>query len=117
MTFQVFYRYIWNFGNVLERLRTGDIPPPNATDEAKARAVFQRIDFNNSGCIDHFELRMLLHEWNLSESDVQAFSRKLGNDREISFEVFFSELKPIWRFAYYDVIDKPLRKRGWYMHG
>ena len=109
--FDSFYRHLWNFDDVVGRLhKEKPLRGRRPEDDPRALAVFQRIDFDDSGSISMWELRMLLRQWNLPERDLQDCVQKYGNQRgEIDFGVFQDSMSPIWRFAFYDVIDRP----GW----
>jgi Ca2+-binding EF-hand superfamily protein len=109
INFEVFKNYIWSFG-ILSRLKPSEQPRPNATHEEQAQIVFDQLDLDHSESIAAFELRMLLTEWDLPERDIDDCIKKYGNaEREIDFATFQNKLSPIWKFAYRDVIARPLQ--------
>lgn len=75
---------------------------PNHTDKDKAKIVFDQLDFNNSGYIDQLELELLLLEYGLPKHEAKAYIKRYDNnkDQQISFEEFFSNLRPLWSFIY-----------------
>ena len=108
--FEFFWRRLWNFG-VLRRLSARQPSHPANTSDDQARVVFDQLDLDGSGHIGVFELWILLTEWDLPASDVDECIDKYGDPSgEISLTTFRDCLRPIWRFAYYDVIARPLQE-------
>jgi hypothetical protein len=80
--------------------------------------VFDQIDLDESGSISPFELQGLLFAWGLPRRDVREYLQKYGQGRrKIDFAEFRDAMGPIWKFAFHDVIARPLRERAWYMSG
>jgi len=104
LTFDDFYKYLWTISSFRQRLRTNvklHEMPEDASDEQKARFVFDEIDLDSNGYIDVFELRMVVDAWGMPNSEAENYIKRFGDAQgRISFEVFHSELAPIWKFGY-----------------
>jgi hypothetical protein len=115
--FDVFERYIWNLferrirdAGMLGRLKPQSRLQGQLDEESQAKLVFDQLDLDRSGQISTFELWLLLTEWDLPEEDVEKCVREFGNEQnEIDFSVFYTQMRPIWRFAFCDVIARPFR--------
>ena len=75
---------------------------PNHTDRDKAKVVFDQLDFDKSGYIDQLELELLLLEYGLPKHEAKKYMKRFDDnkDSQISFEEFFSNLRPLWNFIY-----------------
>ena len=105
-----FHERIWNFG-AARKIGATEMESAVTADQ-KAKAVFDQIDLNGDGFINSFELGLLLMEWDLPPRDVELCLQKYaGTDGRISPDQFRERLKPIWRFAYSDVIARNLDRR------
>jgi Ca2+-binding EF-hand superfamily protein len=109
--FSNFYEQIWQVKCVKERLKRETVKleclskGKNISNEEKCRIIFEQIDVDRNGYIDEFELKILLLEWGLPASEVEEYMRKYDDnqDLKISLEEFF-KMRPIWSFAYSDII-------------
>lgn len=111
-SFVEFYEKIWQIKGVKERLKRDNlknehlIKGKNITNEEKARLIFDQIDIDRSGYVDKFEITTLLLEWGLPSIEVEEYIRKYDDDKDFkfSFEEFFNKMRPIWSFAYSNII-------------
>ena len=102
-----FHERIWSFG-VARRIGSGEMQQAT-TPRERAKAVFDQLDVNRNGIINSFEFGLLLMEWDLPPRDVERCIQKYAGDAgEISFGQFSEKLKPVWKFAYQDVIARKL---------
>jgi Ca2+-binding EF-hand superfamily protein len=103
LSFNEFYRYIWNIGSVQSRIQKASEKQRGAivvTDKDKAKLVFEMLDLDNSGYVGLAELDMLLTQWGMPYTESTAFVHKYaGNDKKVSFNEFYTNLRPIWDFA------------------
>ena len=81
--------------------RMVDLGLEKMDDEELARMVFDEIDVDRSGTVDHQELSCLLRSWGLPESDVVKMWNVVDEDHDgvIDFNEFLRELKPVWTFG------------------
>ncbi|MEM7119040.1 MAG: EF-hand domain-containing protein [Chloroflexota bacterium] len=101
LDFDEFYRHVWSIGTIRSRLELQTSLDENASTHSKAEAVFNQLDLDQSGFLDVFELQMLLLEWGLPLDEVDAYIAKYDDgDGKISFDEFFSHMKPIWEFGF-----------------
>lgn len=106
---EYFYEHVWTFG-IARRIGTDELQKTSNPKE-RARIVFDVLDLNDNNVISLFEFGLLLMEWDLPPRDVERCMQKYGDDNGvISFDQFFNRLKPIWEFAYRDVIARPLHR-------
>jgi Ca2+-binding EF-hand superfamily protein len=82
-------------------------------DRDRALFVFDLLDINGDGTIDQSELQALLDEWAMPRAEAERWTRRLGlgPGQPIEFELFFTQMRPIWRFIYYDVIEPQYGKK------
>uniref|UniRef100_A0A8J7D9H8 EF-hand domain-containing protein n=2 Tax=Desmonostoc muscorum TaxID=1179 RepID=A0A8J7D9H8_DESMC len=109
--FTNFYEQIWQIKGVKERLKKESLKleclskGKNISNEEKCKIIFDQIDIDGTGYIDEFELKTLLLEWGLPSNEVEEYMKKYdeNQDLKISFEEFF-KMRPVWSFAYSDII-------------
>jgi CRP-like cAMP-binding protein/Ca2+-binding EF-hand superfamily protein len=108
MAFDAFLTHLWTIPELRRVAREVVFARGEERSERdKAHFVFSRLDLDGNGQIDRLELEGLLNEWSLPRGDVQRWMRGLGlrDDEDISFDVFFHKMRPIWRFVFYHIID------------
>lgn len=105
---QEFFDRIWRYGLARE---IGSLEATRQSDpRERAALIFRQLDLDRDGFISGFELAVLLLEWDLPPSDVEKCLIKYGgSDNKISSDEFYKTLKPIWNFAYCDVVLRALR--------
>ncbi len=101
ITFENFYEIVKYIGisiRSIKNLSKGE----EHTDEEKAKLVFNELDMDNSGHLDCVELELLLLEYGLPKNEAITYLKKYNSDGdgEISFDEFFTDFGPLWRFAY-----------------
>ncbi|MBD2613187.1 EF-hand domain-containing protein [Nostoc punctiforme FACHB-252] len=109
--FNEFYEQIWHIKGVKERLQKETLKlqylskGKNISNEEKCRLIFEELDIDRNGYIDELELKILLLEWGLPSSEVEEYMKKYDDNKDlkISFEEFF-KMRPVWSFAYSDII-------------
>jgi len=81
--------------------RMRDLGLADKKDVDLARMVFDEIDCNHSGTIDHYELVCLLKSWGLPASEVHAMWDSIDEDKSgvIEFDEFLRTMKPVWTFG------------------
>lgn len=108
--FDVFYRHFYRVHGLNEQI---DRPlPSDLSLEQKARLVFGHLDLDHSGAIDAFELRQLLLGWGLPAAEVSLYLQVYASQSGISFDEFFTEMQPIWRFGFRAMSKKKLSLPG-----
>jgi len=100
MSFDVFYRDIWRVSQTSVNIVEAGIKREGM---AKAKFVFDTLDLDQSGFIEAFELEKLLIQWGLPTNEVEAYMAE-DEDEQFSFEEFYQNLKPIWDFAYENML-------------
>jgi len=77
------------------------------TDRDKAEFVFDLLDLDRDGRLGRSEFEALTSEWGMPEPESIRLLHHLGltDGGQIDFDQFFRQLRPIWRFVYYDVVD------------
>lgn len=108
MAFDAFLAHLWTIPEVRRVAREVVFARGEERSERdKADFVFRRLDLDGNGQIDRQELESLLLEWSLPRGEVTRWMRSLGlrDDENITFDVFFDKMRPIWRFIFYHIID------------
>jgi len=100
MSFEIFYRHIWRLGQTSVDIVENGIKREGM---ARARFVFDVLDPDQSGFIDALELEKLLIQWGLPVNEVEAYMAE-DEDKQFSFEEFYQNFKPIWDFAYENML-------------
>eukprot|EP01111_Echinosteliopsis_oligospora_P010327 TRINITY_DN3188_c0_g1_i2.p1 TRINITY_DN3188_c0_g1~~TRINITY_DN3188_c0_g1_i2.p1 ORF type:complete len:514 (-),score=77.12 TRINITY_DN3188_c0_g1_i2:31-1536(-) len=103
ISFEEFYRFIWNAGNHHLPKRSASAQPTSERDQAKV--VFDMLDSDKSGFVDVVELEMLLTQWGMPEGEADAYMATQVDKKQISFESFYKNLKPLWSFAVGQVFE------------
>lgn len=105
--FSTFYKSVWKLGSVRSRLKQDSITDQKISAREQAKQVFNRLDLDQSGKINYFELQMLLIEWGLPYNEVDAYMAKFDDgDQKLSFEEFFTRMKPIWKYGFEFVVQR-----------
>jgi len=103
LSFDEFYRLVWNVGNVKSRLQKKPKTTRPPSDIEQARIVFDMLDVDGSKIIEVGELQMLLTQWGMPEDEASAYLYE--EKKAIDFENFYKNLKPVWQFAITEVFD------------
>ena len=114
LAFEPFYDHLWTIQELRQAAREVIFTHSGErSDHDKADFVFRLLDLDGNNVIDRVELQSLLTEWSMPPHEAQRWTRSLGipDDEDISFTTFFSKMRPIWRFIYYDVIEARYGKR------
>lgn len=113
LSFELFYENIWQIPSVKQRLTVTKIQseyldkdPKTIGDREKAQMIFSQLDIDCSGCLDFFEIQTLLLEWGLPDLEVQQYlaNYDTNRDRKFGFEEFFASMRPIWMFAFSNIL-------------
>jgi Ca2+-binding EF-hand superfamily protein len=111
--FELFYENIWQIPSVKQRLTSTEIhnqylnkDPKTISDREKAQMIFSQLDVDRSGFLEFFEIQTLLLEWGLPDLEAQQYLTKYDNngDKKFSFEEFFEYMRPIWLFAFSNIL-------------
>ena len=98
--FDAFFSTLW----LPSRLQESSTLKRDATltDEQKARIVFDFLDIDGSGYVDELEIEILLLEWGVEVHEAQRTIRSISGPEHArySFDDFYRQLTPIWRFGY-----------------
>jgi CRP-like cAMP-binding protein/Ca2+-binding EF-hand superfamily protein len=108
LPFDLFFAHLWPIPELRRAAREVVFTwSDERSDRDKAEFVFRRLDLDGDGHIDRRELDELLTEWSLPPGEVLRWTRRLGlrDDQDINFDVFLVQMRPLWRFIYYDVIE------------
>jgi Ca2+-binding EF-hand superfamily protein len=102
MSFEFFYKNIWHLGQTaIGHIQEGH----ERSGKAKARFIFDHLDTDSSGYIDAIELQKLLIQWGLPDNEVDAYLAS-DDDKRFIFDEFYQNMKPIWDFAYENMVIK-----------
>ena len=104
--FEAFYSSIWSIGAVRTRATRAARIESAQSDRDKAGLVFKELDINQDGSIALIELQLLLLEWGLPETEAGRYIKRCDTDGDgvISFDEFFRNMRPVWRFIWYDIV-------------
>jgi Ca2+-binding EF-hand superfamily protein len=112
-SFELFYENVWQIPSVKQRLTSSKVDskylnkdPKTISDREKAQMIFSQLDVDLSGFLDFFEIQTLLLEWGLPDLEAQQYLNQydLNGDKKFSFEEFFEHMRPIWLFAFSNVL-------------
>jgi len=112
-SFDLFYENVWQIPSVKQRLTATQVQseylskdPKTISDQEKAQMIFSQLDVDQNGFLDVFEIQTLLLEWGLPDEEVQQYLRKydVNGDKKFSFEEFFDYMRPIWLFAFSNIL-------------
>ncbi|WP_157554700.1 hypothetical protein [Nocardia crassostreae] len=84
-----------------------DAAESSNADRARARVLFGAIDADANGMLSPRELYALI-EGKLPWQAVQAFVDRHGRHGHITFDEFFTEMQPIWKFGFHVMSKKKL---------
>ena len=107
LDFTQFRDKVWSVRDIRRRAVISVAARGAKSERDKAQVVFQQIDLDKDGRLAKFELKPLLTEWGLPESEVQRYLNRFDADHDgaISFDEFFHGMKRVWQFIYYDVVQ------------
>lgn len=112
-SFELFYENIWQVPSVKQRLTSNKVhseysnkDPKTISDREKAQMIFTQLDVDLSGFLDFFEIQTLLLEWGLPDLEAQQYLNQydLNCDKKFSFDEFFEYMRPIWLFAFSNIL-------------
>jgi Ca2+-binding EF-hand superfamily protein len=80
--------------------------PKKISDREKAHMIFSQLDIDRSGFLEFFEIQTLLLEWGLPDLEAQQYLTQYDDsgDKKFSFEEFFENMRPIWLFAFSNIL-------------
>ncbi len=104
--FETFFTSVWSIGAVRTRATRAARIDGAKSDSDKALLVFKELDVNQDGLIALMELQLLLLEWGLPETEAGRYIARCDKDGDgvISFDEFFRNMRPVWRFIWYDIV-------------
>jgi len=107
VAFDEFYRYIWNYGTIDQRLAKRPVAKKSTlSEEEEATLVFEMLDVDSSGKIGKSELGVLLGQWGSPCYEVDAYlSQYFDKGQKIDFNTFYTHMRPIWKFASNEVFQ------------
>lgn len=107
VNFDQFKTHIWSIDAVRQRARRVTATRQAKSERDRAELVFRQLDVKGSGQIEKSVLGLLLSEWGLPKSEAERYLRQVdGNgDGQIDFEDFFTKMRPVWRFIYFDIYE------------
>ena len=100
VTFEDFYKHIWRLSETGTRYVQERQLKEN---KEKARFVFNCLNTNADDFLDSSEIQKLLIQWGLPDNEVDAYLEN-DDDKQYSFEEFYQNMKPVWEFAYENMI-------------
>ena len=105
--FSRFFDEVWSVSEIRRRASISVAAHGAKSERDKAQVVFQQVDLDKDGQLTRHELKPLLTEWGLPESEVKRYLDRFDTDHDnaISFDEFFTNMKPVWQFIYYDVVQ------------
>jgi Ca2+-binding EF-hand superfamily protein/uncharacterized membrane protein len=105
LSFDEFYRFVWDYGTVKQRLGKKPKAEQPVSPREQARLVFDMLDVDRSGFIEVAELEMLLTQWGMPEGEADSYLQGYGHEQKIHFDIFYKDMKPIWSFAIVEVFE------------
>eukprot|EP00026_Physarum_polycephalum_P006891 Phypoly_transcript_06944.p1 GENE.Phypoly_transcript_06944~~Phypoly_transcript_06944.p1 ORF type:complete len:161 (+),score=22.50 Phypoly_transcript_06944:801-1283(+) len=100
ISFDEFYRHVWNVGQVQSRLHKVQHRAVDLTPEDKAKLIFEMLDIDDSGSITLTELEMLLTQWGMPHNEALSYISGYGGaNNKIEFQEFYQDMRPVWDFA------------------
>ncbi|WP_309731760.1 EF-hand domain-containing protein [Chamaesiphon sp. OTE_75_metabat_556] len=112
-SFELFYENIWQIPSIKQRLTVTNLQdeylsqdPKKISDREKAQMIFSQLDIDHSGFLEFFEIQTLLLEWGLPDLEAQQYLTQYDDsgDKKFSFEEFFEYMRPIWLFAFSNIL-------------
>ncbi len=112
-SFELFYENVWQIPSIKQRLTSAKIhseylnkDPKTVSDREKAQMIFSQLDVDHSGFLDFFEIQTLLLEWGLPDLEAKQYLNQYdaNGDKKFSFEEFFEHMRPIWLFAFSNIL-------------
>lgn len=106
LNFSKFYRDVWSLSGFRQKAIRSAEARKAESERDQAEFVFKMVDIDADGYIKMPELNLLLTEWGLPKSESKIYLGKydLDGDKKISFDDFYRNMRPVWRFVYYDVV-------------
>lgn len=103
--FDQFMKDVWSIGAVRNQAGKLDAIRSAETERDRAELVFRHLDIDGDGQISAQELDVLLMEWGLPQEETERYLKRANEDGSgtINFEQFLRNMRPVWRFIYYDI--------------
>ena len=96
VSLDVFYKSVWRLGETfMGHLKKGE----ERRDIPRAHFVFDHLDYDRNGYIHILELQKLLIQWGLLGDEIDDYL-SCDDDKRLSFNEFFHNLKPVWDSAF-----------------
>jgi len=100
VTFEDFYKHIWRLSDA----GTSFVQERQLKEnKEKAQFIFKCLNTNSDDFIDSTEIQKLLIQWGLPDDEVDDYLRN-DDDKQYSFDEFYQNMKPIWAFAYENML-------------
>jgi len=105
--FEDFLDRVWPIQRVRRHALVVAATAAARSDRDKAEFVFGLLDLDRDGRLGRPEFEALTSEWGMPEPESDRLLRHLGltDGGQVDFDQFFRQLRPVWRFVYYDVVD------------
>jgi CRP-like cAMP-binding protein/Ca2+-binding EF-hand superfamily protein len=112
--FERFLKEVWSIGAVRSRGIQIVVTEQAASERDRAELVFRYADADRDGGITVSDLEALLVEWGLPVSEAARYLAHGDRDGDgrLSFDEFFTGMRPLWRFVYYEVFRAQLNRKG-----
>lgn len=105
VNFAQFSQHLWSIDTVRQRARRIAATMDATSERDRAELVFRQLDVDRKGQIGPGVLRLLLSEWGLPESEAARYLKRVdtNGDGLIDFDDFFTRMRPVWRYIYFDI--------------
>ncbi len=105
--FQDFYEQIWSVREIRRHALVVAGAARAKSDRDKAEFVFGLLDLDRDGTLAQSDFELLTAEWAMPAAEATRLLTHLGVTQggTMNFDRFFRELRPVWRFVFYDVVD------------
>ena len=107
LTFEEFFERIWSLNEIRRHALVVQGTVAAKSDRDKAEFVFGLLDLDHNGYLEQAEFEALTAEWAMPEPEAKRLLHYLDvvDGGRMDFDRFFRQLRPVWRFVYYDVVD------------
>lgn len=105
VNFDQFKQHLWSVDTVRQRARRIAATKDATSERDRAELVFRQLDVDRKGQIGRSVLRLLLLEWGLPEKEADRYMKRVDSNGDglISFDDFFTKMRPVWRYIYFDI--------------
>jgi CRP-like cAMP-binding protein/Ca2+-binding EF-hand superfamily protein len=107
LDFEDFIDRVWPIQQVRRHALVVAATAAARSDRDKAEFVFDLLDLDRDGQLKRSEFEALTSEWGMPGPEADQLLNHLGltDGGQMDFDQFFRQLRPVWRFVYYDVVD------------